>query len=382
MGKHFSLFIIGLTALVASCGRPGSQSPPAETGASVAVRYAKGFRIERHDTYTSVEVANPWDTTRLLQRYLLIDRERPLPDGLPEGTILRTPLQNVAVYTSVHASIISQLGETGRITGVCEPQYMASLPVLEGIRAGRIADLGMATSPDVERMMDIGTEYIIASPFQNSHYGQAGKLGIPIIEAADYMEAHPLGRAEWGRFYGLLFHQEALADSIFHETEAHYLSLKALAETAPTRPTVLSEKRYGSFWYVPSGESYIAHFFEDAGADYLFADLPGQGSAPLAFETVLDRAIHADFWLIKYNQEEEMTYRDLRVEYTPYQHFDAYSKHAVYTCNIGKTPYYEETPIHPDYLLEDLIWVFHPDLLPGYTPRYYRKMREELRVES
>ncbi|MDR2389314.1 MAG: ABC transporter substrate-binding protein [Tannerellaceae bacterium] len=371
------ILLISLVYLVVSCRQPGQPSSSTEALLPDTILYAQGFSIHTHDHYKLVEVRDPWDSTRLLQRYVLVDRHLPLPEDLPRGLIVRTPLQNVVVYSSVHASIIEELGEIDRIVGVCEPQYMESPGIRRGLRTGRIADLGMSTAPNVEKMIDISAECIIASPFQNSNYGQAEKLGIPIIEAADYMEALPLGRAEWGRFYGLLFCQQAKADSIFRVTEKRYMELKTLAETAADRPSVFSEKRYGSFWYIPGNDSYVAHFFRDAGAMYRFGNIPGQGSTPLAFEKVLDQAIHADFWLIKYNQAEEMSYEDLRIEYTPYENFDAFKRRNIYTCNTGKTPYYEEFPIHPDYLLKDLIHVFHPDLLPGYTPRYYRRMAED-----
>ena len=70
-----------------------------------------------------------------------------------------------------------------------------------------------------------------------------------------------------------------------------------------------------------------------------------------------------------------MTYRDLRAEYAPYANFDAFKKQNIYGCNTGDVPYYEEFPLHPDYLLKDLIWIFHPDLLPDYMPHYFKKMR-------
>jgi iron complex transport system substrate-binding protein len=356
-------------------GKPSQEV--AEAASSDSIRYAKGLTIRYYEDYTLAELTDPWDTTKLLQRYILAERGRRLPEkGLPEGTLVRIPLQNVVVYSAVHVAIIEELGETDRIAGVCEPQYIPSQTIRERLNDGRIADLGMSTAPNVEKMIDIGAEYIIASPFQNSSYGQAEKLGIPIIEGADYMEAHPLGRSEWGRFYGLLFGRWAKADSLFRATEERYLALRKLAATAESRPDVFSEKRYGSSWYVPGNDSYLVCLLRDAGADYVFEDIAGQGSTPLSFETVLGRAIHTAFWLIKYNQEEEMTYSDLRMEYTPYENFDAFKRRAIYTCNTGKVPYYEETPIHPDYLLKDLIRVFHPELLPGYIPKYYRLMQE------
>lgn len=372
--KQIYLFIL-LLCLTCSCHV--RQSSPEEVAlSSDTIRYARGIRVEHFPGYTSVEVRDPWNETELLQRYLLVKHDQAVPEKLPKGTLVRVPMQNVVVYTSVHAGIIDMLGSADRIIGVCEPQYMDTPSIQEGLRTGRIADLGAATSPNVEKMIEIGAEAVIASPFQNSSYGPVEKIGIPIIEGADYMESLPLGRTEWILFYGLLFDKVEQADSLFRNTEQRYLALKELTASIAHRPTVFSEKRFGSSWYVPAGDSYVAHLFADAGANYLFNDLPGAGSRPLAFETVFETAIHADFWLMKYNQAEEMTYKELRREYTPYENFDAFKHRAIYTCNTGRVPYYEEFPIHPEYLLKDLVWIFHPELLPGYSPRYYKKMEE------
>ena len=368
------LILLGFAFWMVACTPSGKQTSSKEALSSDRIQYAQGFTVQRFDTYTMVEVRDPWDSTRLLQRYLLVDRTKSVPGGLPKGTIVKVPVKDIVVYTSVHAAIIDQLHEINKFIGVCEPRYMDPPAIQEGIQAGRIADLGEATSPNIEKMIEIGAELVIASPFQNSSYGPVEKIGIPIIEGADYMEAFPLGRTEWIRFYGLLFGKEEMADSIFKETEQAYLSLKNLTVNIDKRPTVLSEKKFGSSWYIPAGDSYMAHLFEDAGADYMFKDLPGAGSTPLAFETVFDKAIHADIWLVKYNQSSEMTYNDLRSEYTPYENFDAFKKQRIYTCNTGIVPYYEEFPLHPEYLLKDLIWIFHPELVPGYSPRYFSKM--------
>ena len=360
-----------LAACSPSGGRDGGEGEPV---ASDSIRYARGFAVRHFPGYTTVDVRDPWDSTRLLQRYLLVDRERPLPKGMPKGTVVKVPVRNVVVYTSVHAAILDQLGKSDRVIGVCEPRYMDIPAIQAGLRAGTIADLGEATAPNVEKMIEIGAELVIASPFQNGGYGPVEKIGVPIVEGADYMEALPLGRTEWIRFYGLLLGAEERADSLFRETERSYLALRKLAAGVERRPTLLVEKRFGSSWYMPAGDSYMAHLYRDAGADYLFSDLPGSGSTPLSFETVFDKAIHADYWLLKYNQSTDMTYRELRTEYAPYGNFDAFKRRHVYGCNTGVVPYYEEFPLHPDYLLRDLIRVFHPELLPDTSLRYFKPL--------
>ncbi|MDD4514001.1 ABC transporter substrate-binding protein [Massilibacteroides sp.] len=375
MKKYPSIITLFLSILLFSCG--GKQGKTVGEVTSLdSIRYATGFTVSAFDNYTVAEIINPWDTATILQRYILVDRNQPVPAGLPEGRIVRVPVQNLAVYSAVHIAFIDLLGEIDRVIGVCEPQYMNTPAIHEGITNGRIADLGESVSPNVERIVDINTEVIITSPFQNMSYGAVEKLGIPIIEGADYMENSPLGRAEWIRFYGLLFDKVELADSLFKETESRYVALKEKVADIKTKPTVLPEKRYGATWFVPAGESYMAQLYADAGGDYIFKDTEGAGSVPMSFEAILDQAIHADFWLIKYHDAKDLTYAGLRGEYTPYENFDAFKKRSVYASNSAKVPYYEETPLHPDYLLADLARIFHPELFPEYTLRYFHALED------
>nr|MCR5351628.1 ABC transporter substrate-binding protein [Bacteroidales bacterium] len=225
-------------------------------------------------------------------------------------------------------------------------------------------------------IVDLGCDLIIASPFENNGYGSAEKLGIPIVEAADYMENHPLGRTEWVLFYGLLFGAREEAQATFAQTREHYFALRELASGVQERPTVVLERKYGISWAVPGGASYIATLHADAGADYLFRAVPGTNSTHLTFEEVYDRAGEAEFWLLKYGTREPLTYALLEGEYTPYSHFRAWRERRIFACNTLTTTYYDDITLHPDRVLEDLIALYHPDLLPGHVQRYYFPLDE------
>ena len=341
-----------------------------------SIRYALGFNATNHDGYVKVEVHDPWNKGQLLQRYILVPRDKPLPEGLPKGTVVRVPLRNIVVYTSVHSAILDALGAAEHIVGVCEPRYIKVPSVIDRISEGLTKDLGEATSPNIERMIEVGTEVVLASPFDHGGYGSVEKIGIPIIECADYMEINPLGRAEWIKFIGLFTGQSERADSLFRITESNYLETKALVENIAVRPRLMTGMKYGSPWYVPSGESFMAHIYKDAGADYLFSYLPGTGSTPMSFETVLEKAIHADIWLINFNRDEDMTYGALKSDYSPYSKFDAFRNRRIYGNNTSYSMFYEEVPMHPDYLLAELIAIFHPQLLPDYKLRYFRPLED------
>jgi iron complex transport system substrate-binding protein len=150
---------------------------------------------------------------------------------------------------------------------------------------------------------------------------------------------------------------------------------KSLTENIKNRPTLLVGMKYGTPWYVPAGESFMARIFDDAGADYIFNHLPGAGGTPLSFETVLDKAAHADFWLIQYNNNQELTYKSLQSDFTSYNQFDAFENRQIYGCNTNYSTYYEEMPVHPDRLLKELITIFHPELAKNQNIKYFQPLK-------
>ena len=116
------LILLGFAFWMVACTPSGKQTSSKEALSSDRIQYAQGFTVQRFDTYTMVEVRDPWDSTRLLQRYLLVDRTKSVPGGLPKGTIVKVPVKDIVVYTSVHAAIIDQLHEINKVIGVCEPR--------------------------------------------------------------------------------------------------------------------------------------------------------------------------------------------------------------------------------------------------------------------
>lgn len=373
-----SAYIVTWVLLLSACGGGSKTSSLQAEGDTVRMKYSSLLQIVKHADYTVVTIRNPWDTLKVLHTYLLADREKPLPEHLPEGTIVRTPLQKSVIYSSVHCSLWSELDELKGIGGVCGLEYIKLPQIQEGCRNGSIVNVGNSMNPDIERIIDLRPDAILLSPFENSGgYGRVGKLNIPIIECADYMETSALGRAEWMRLYGLLLGKEAQADSLFAGIEKEYLTLTQQVKSQNLkRPTVISEMKNSSAWYIPGGNSTMGRLYQDAGADYVFAYLSNSGSVPLAFETVFDRGGNADIWLIKYNQPQDKTYSELERDYAPYARFKAFQDRKVYGCNTNHVPFYEESPFHPELLLKDLIKIFHPELLPDYDFKYFSNLAE------
>ena len=376
MKKFYYLSIVSLVLLLSACGG-GSKTSSAFEGEVLPLKYAENLTLIQGDGYTEARLRNPWDTTSILRTYILVDKDKEVPNHLPEGTLVRTPLSKALVYTATHCNLIHELGAVKSIGGICEIQYIKVPEIVEGCANGTIVNAGEGTNPDIEKIIDLHPDALLLSPYENSGgHGQVEKLKIPIIECADYMETSALGSAEWIRFYGLLFGREALADSIFAEVEKNYNDLKALATAQQARPRLMCEVKSGSAWYVSGGRSTTGKLYADAGADYVFASYPNAGGVPLSFETVFDKAQDADVWLMKYNHPKDKTYQSLQEDYAPYANFKAFKDKNIYHCNTAYRPYYEDFPFHPDRVLKDLIKIFHPSLLPEHELKYFSKLAE------
>lgn len=370
--------MLGWALFFSACGGKGKAFFPVSGGDTLSWHYAGNLTLVDYPDYAVATLRNPWDTLRTLHTYVLVPKDRPLPADLPQGTVVRVPLAKTLVYSSVHCGLLADLGVEEAIGGVCDLRYIHLPAIVQAHARGAIADCGNGMNPDIERIVELHPDAILLSPFQNSNgYGRIGRLDIPLIECADYLETSALGRAEWMRFYGRLFGVAGRADSLFTAVEERYVALRQKAALSSVSLSVFGDMKYGATWYVPGGRSPMGQLYADACGRYVFAGETTSGSVPMTFEAVLDKAREADIWLIKYNRPQDFTYRTLQEEYAGYAEFEAFRRRHVYGCNTARVNFYEETPFHPDWLLADLVQILHPELGGLGGLRYFCRLKEE-----
>lgn len=353
----------------------GCGGTPTEAGG--ALQYASLLRIERADSFIVCDVENAWRRGDLLHRYVLVPKAQPLPTRLPEGTLLRTPLERAVVFTSVHSALLFDLGAASKIAGLCDCDYLVRPDLRAAVDSGKMLNMGAALQPNTEQIVLSRADALLVSPFQNAGYGAIERLGVPLVECADYMETSPLGRAEWMRFYGLLFGCEERADSLFKAIETDYNALSLKAKAAAQQPRVLADVAQGGTWLVPAGESTMGRLFSDAGADYCFGDIRKSGSASLSFERVFETASDADFWFIRHGAPIDLTYEQLARERAVYRQFRPWKEGRIYYCNVSRTPFFENAPFRPDLLLRDVVSVLHPELVPAGERLFFSPLKHD-----
>ena len=439
--KKLYILLCGATAalLMAACQGGKTAAADAEAGDTLEMKYAKLLTIVKHGDgeessdeaegidyqYAEAIIANPWKAGTMLHRYILIPKgeegdktvarlalQRTSGMGCTTDTV-RTPVERSAVFIAPHCQLMYELGCQQAIRGVCDLNYINIPDVRKrAASAGNassgnasaqnsIVDCGSSMAPDIERIIALKPEAILVSPFENSGgYGKLDKLRIPLIEAADYMESSPLGRAEWMKFYGMLFGKdknisttssgkaseaaagkaseatlpascELRADSLFAQIEKEYLDLKAEAGKLPKGLSILTERKTGGVWYVPGGQSTIGILLKDANARYIFSDDKHSGSLPMSPEQILAKGKQVDVWAFKYFGGAPLSQVQLLQEYDGYKALAAFNRGNIYQVDTSMVPYFELTSFHPELLLREFIILAHGERFGKL--RFYKK---------
>ena len=417
--KKLYILLCGATValLMAACQGGKTAAADAEAGDTLEMKYAKLLTIVKHGDgeeasvaaedadyqYAEVNGANPWKAGTLLHRYILIPKgeegdktvamlaKRRSTGARCTTDTVRTPVERSAVFIAPHCQLMYELGCQQAIRGVCDLDYINIPDVKKRVAAAGstsdqnpIVDCGSSMAPDIERIIALKPEAILVSPFENSGgYGKLDKLHIPIIEAADYMESSPLGRAEWMKFYGMLFGNkegksngisgscESKADSLFAKIEKEYLKLKAEAGKLPKGLSILTERKTGNVWYVPGGQSTIGILLKDANARYIFSDDQHSGSLAMSPEQILAKGKQVDVWAFKYFGGAPLSSSQLLQEYDGYKALAAFSQGNVYQVDTSTVPYFELTSFHPELLLREFIILAHGERFGKL--RFYKK---------
>ena len=388
------MLFVAIFFLVSCQGNRSAASD--EQGDTIPMKYAQHLTMVKHDGYTEVILDNPWKKGAELHRYVLIPKGREgdetaevlmkRRDGATMGNrrgvhvdVIRTPIESSVVFTAPHCQLMYELGCSQAIKGVCDLAYINIPDVQRRAKVNKVEDVivdcGSSMQPNVERIIDMKSEALLISPFENSGgHGELDKLNIPIIETADYMETSPLGRAEWMKFYGALF-ASSKADSLFTAIEKEYLSLKARAAKLPKGLSVLTERKMGGVWYVPGGQSTMGILLKDANAKYIFADDKHSGSLALSPEQVLDKGKEVEVWAFKYFGGKPLTRPDLLQEYDGYKALLAFMMRNIYECDTSVVPYFEQTSFHPEILLREFILLSHPKAQGFGKFRFYKELK-------
>lgn len=378
-----------LLLLLMSCRPSASKEEAKESLSGVKVKYARNFSIEYHPGYRLVKVFAQWSKNKdqPVFTYVLVDKGNKVPEGFAKEQIINTPVKSIISFSSIYNYHLFELGLCNRLSGITLPDYISNDSIRDLVKQGKVLDVGTGNGINIERIISLQPELIITYGMGNPQVDTYGKLissGFKVAVATDHLENTPLARAEWLKFTAVFFNKERLADSLFNVIEKEYTTLKGVSDRTKSKPTVFTGIKYGDSWHMPGGKSFFASLLKDAGADYIWKDDSSAGSIPLSFEQVILKASKGDIWI---NTGEWKSKKDALNEDSRYDKFLAFRNSNIFNNNkrtipSGGNDYWESGLQHPERILKDLISIFHPEVFPGYSLFYYKKLPESPEIQA
>jgi len=379
--KHFKqspcLFwlalVMPMVALMSGCGKERTKKVTIDS-----LRYARGFSVVDSASAKWVEVTQPYPGAAAGPRYVLVPHGQTVPAHDADVQVIFVPVSSMVCTSTTHIPLLDYLASSDKLIGFPTTDYISSTKMRTLVDAGKVKDLGTDKGMNLEALVTLHPDVVMGYTL-TADLGQLKKIksmGIPVVINAEYLEKHPLGRAEWIKFMALFVGKEKMADSVFRQIEKEYVTTQAKVAQVSTRPTVMSGVVYGDAWFMPGGNNYAARLLKDAGCDYLWKETSSNGFLEISFESVFDRARDADFWIgaADFHSLQELAGADRR-----YGLFKPFREKKIFTYNArrgakGGNEFLELGYLRPDLILKDLVKIVHPDVMPGYTLFFYEQL--------
>ena len=238
MKKHVLISLLcALFLLTISCKKEVVKIDKKTTSKST-IKYAKGFDIIDENGIKKLIIKSAYQNSKDVFEYEVREKKsNTIIDYKNE--VIEVPIQEIVVTSTTHIPMVELLQEETAIVGFPFTKYISSEKTRFLIDEGSIREIGKENSLNTEILLDLQPELVVGYSVSSADKSLTTikKAGINVIYNADWLEKTPLGRAEWIKFFGVLFDKEKQADSIFEGIESNYLEAKKIALKASKKPT-------------------------------------------------------------------------------------------------------------------------------------------------
>lgn len=331
------------------------------------LNYSNYLKIKETQSGVLIDISHPNRKNKNYRYFIAKTQTEKTPTGYLR---INKEKMSFLVFSATHIGMLEKLNQVSKIKGTCSKKLIHSNTVVQKIETGEIKDFGNEGITSFEQIIQLKPNIIVYSGFspEFSRTKELEKMNIIPIPNFDWQETHPLGKSEWILFFGYLTGTEDLAKKHFKEVKNNYLNLCKTAQVAKVSPTVLMGSKIGDYWYGPAGNSYGAQLLSDAKTNYIYKNTKGTASIEYSLEKVFSDAENADFWI----NPGFSTYRLLEMNNSKASFFKAFQTKKVFCYTNNPNKFWELNGVHPDWVLSDLIQLFHPELNLNQPMHFYK----------
>jgi iron complex transport system substrate-binding protein len=351
-----------------------------ESAKEVKVNYAQGFRLFKDKNLSYLIVLDPWQQARNINFYYVIGHPDEFPENLnPAIQKIALPLNKIACMSTTHIGFLQALQATDKLIAFSGTKYVYTDTVRNRIENGQIQEIGYEQSLNFEKIISLNPDLLInygISAEVSALSIKLNRLGINSLISAEYLEVHPLGKAEWIKVFGLIMQKQDLSDALFREMENEYQQLRKLTQSIKDKPVVMIGMPWKDVWYLTGTNSYLPNFIQDAGGIYFNGKHANREPLALNIESVYEIGHDADCWI---NSGTAFTLEQIKNADSRLADFKSFKTGKVYNNNArlnknGGYDYFETGTVEPHKILRELIQLFHPELIKNEELRYYQQL--------
>lgn len=373
--KRIYLLLLALFSLACSSERPSLEAFSKEL---YTPRYAHGFTLctTEEGESTLLSTASPWQGAVEPTRLLIRRNGEPLPKGFT-GQVIEGEAKRVICMSSSYIAMLDKVGAIETVVGVSGIDFVSN-PTINARRA-EIGDVGYDGNLNYELVVALDPDLVLLYGVSNASEMEARlkELQIPYVYVGEYLEEHPLGKAEWMIFVAELVGRRQEAEARFQPMAERY---NAIAQTTyeGLKPCVMFNSPYRDNWFMPPATSYLVQLVTDAGGEYIYrADDGDNRSDVIDLEEAYLLASEADVWL---NPGVIFSLDELCHRFPRFADVKAVREREVWNNNARLSPaggndFWETGVVEPDVILEDLRHLLHPTLDPTYQFVYHHRLQ-------
>ena len=314
-------------------------------------RYSKWLRIKESEHQVTIQIIHP-DQNKVFRTFVIKD------DSVFEKSLKNeiSKTNRIAALSATHVGMLSELFAENSISAVSDERLIYNQRVKNQIKSGKTTSLGAEEQLSIDKIIFSKSNTIIYSAFSGEFKEESRlkKMGITCIPNFDWRETHPLGRAEWILLFGYLTGKENEAKRVFTEIVKSYEEIKSRVGGITTVKAI-SGNFIGDFWYAPTGASFHAQLFKDAGLNYIYKDSKGTGSLPLSQEKIIADSKEVELWLNPgFSTKKEILNATPKAKFLPF-----FNHGEIYCISSKMNKYWELSAVKPHLILSDIYNIAH-----------------------
>lgn len=280
----------------------------------------------------------------------------------------------ILITSSVFGAMLEQLGLSQRVIGVDNGRYITSDSLSKRIADGAVKDIAPTGQFMSEKALGLGADLLLAYYIDAKGMKELMRMdakGLRTVFIENYLEPHPLGRAEWIKVLGYMLGKPAESEKYYAEMSLRYFDLQEKARRFEVGPkNVLVNAPFQGIWDLPGVYSYMGQLLRDA---HVLPALIDTSKVRISsdIEKVYNKGGQSEIWL---NPGACRTYDCLLQLDKRLADFKAVKEKQVYNSTklqtaYGGNAYWETGVIDPALVLSDIIQICYPMRNGKIAPR-------------